>query len=276
MIVSGACLAAAFAAACSLIVTAEPEGDARADMPEVDSAGDEAEPGEDPSVEPPPDGDVGSEDGPPEEPEAEPPEPECGNGVREPPEECDATSAHCAGCTLVTPEGWTRCVDGNGDPRLFRLADFGNGVTWVSSEAECRALVKDELSPVLAAAQAPYLYGFATLDQGPVWECVRPVTDADGDDFFWIGLRQSDGGAEPGGGWAWTGMDESGGEWRQDYVEGQVPQITGDFDDASGTHTNVDCGLLKTQGGTFLIDYACSDYNGYKALCMVRFLTTSG
>lgn len=266
MIPAAACLAAALAAACSLIVTAGPEGDAASDTVEEDGIDGLDPAGEDPAGEP--EADTGGETG------TDTPEALCGNGVREPPEECDAPSALCVECRLVPPAGWHRCLDPGGDPRFFKLADFGNGVTWVGCEAQCRALVEDELSPVLEADPAPYVYGYAVLDDAAVWGCVGPVADEDPGEFFWIGLRQDDAAAEPDGGWAWTGMDRSGGEWREDYVEGRVPQIAGDFDDSSGTNTNVDCGLLKTQGGAFFIDYACNDYNDFKALCMIRFFTT--
>jgi hypothetical protein len=252
-----ACMAGAAAwSACSLIVTADPEGDGSVDdgAEELAEAAAEGE-GE------------AQEDAPPEDiPQDELPLP---------------------------PPGWIECHDSGGSSVwVMLMPESMSHDTWSLVEQDCLAAIDAQDYFNALKASHGFTEGLARIADASVLACLEYVVrsnqdaclnpDSENDTcFYHVGLVQEAAGAEPSGGWHWTGYRDGGmspenlGILDADHVSG----IEDDFDDTccSGTLPDSDCGLLKVRRlsdswSTWFIDYRCAGAcAAFQGICMAAF-----
>ncbi|MFH1434178.1 MAG: hypothetical protein ABIJ56_00545 [Pseudomonadota bacterium] len=195
-------------------------------------------------------------------PELEP-EPFCGDGNLDPGEECDDSSELCVDCRLTPPAGIFRCDDALGNIYFWFFADWDGNYTWGQMREHCRNLIEE--APTTSFAW----YGLAVLTDEALWSCIRPQLDT-GRQYL-IGLNQRPDGAEPDGGWVWTGYN--GDSWFEvapfDLANDFLAYI---FDNGCG-EGEADCGRVAydAAAGTWNFwDYGCDSSEGWVGVCMAQ------
>jgi len=268
------CMTAAAAwSACSLIVTANPEGDggpADGGPDEVvqEPAGDEAAADEVERLDPQPE-DAGGDD----------PSMEDATDVteEEPP----------------PPPGWTECLDGEGGSVWVRLMPASaDHDTWSVAQQDCLEAIGVQAYFDFQKASHSTIEGLAWITDESVFGCLEGVVRSNHDAclnpdtatdtcYYHIGLMQETTGAEPDGGWHWTGYRDGSGSLENlgGLETDHVPQVVDDFNDTSCVTELIDsdCGVLKARRlsdswSYWFIDFKCVDgCVPYQGLCMISF-----
>jgi len=197
-------------------------------------------------------------------PDADEPEtgPFCGDGRVDPGEECDDGSSLCVDCMLIPPVGWRRCSGSSGAVSFYFIENWEGVHTYAAMRDRCR-----DLAAALNPADFAF-YGLAVFTDAAVWDCVDDVLLPDGQ--YYIGLVQRPDGAEPDGGWVWTGFD--GTSWIE-----VAPWVPGDTFFASSIDGTcgvgeVDCGRLLIDVGVWSFwDYGCDSEEAWSGICMIQF-----
>ncbi len=269
------CLTTAAAwSACSLIVTANPEGDGMPDDGEPDDGQQDTVDAREPL----------------EDEEGLDPQPEDADGE-------DPSAEDVPEEAPPPPAGWTACPDSEGNSVWVRLMPASaDHDTWSVAQEDClTAIAAQEYFDFFKASQG-YVEGLARITDELVFGCIEDVIRSNHDAclnpdsasdtcFYHVGLIQEAAGSEPDGGWHWTGYRDGGaspenlGYLETDHVTG----IEDDFDDTScsGAMDDSDCGLLKVRRltdawSTWFIDFRCVEACvPFQGICMISFSSPS-